>query len=661
MDSPQPSVAGKSAKGTGSKREGETYMYRFIMALLVVLLAQAWPAPGAADIELQQGAGVRLTDPGDPLAKVHHALLGLHDDFAAHSLRRSARAFAPRQPFLHVQGNSVVMEAVAEGDPKALAQSLAELGMTRVAVHGRVVSGLMPISDVEQLADVPGMRFARPVMAVTNAGLATSQGSLAMKADTARSTYDTTGSGVRVGVLSDSYNAKGGAATDIANNDLPSDVQVLEDYSTGTDEGRAMMQIVHDVAPGASLAFHTAYMGESDFAQGIKDLASAGCKVIVDDVIYLSEPMFQDGVVAQAVDQVVASGVSYHSAAGNFGRASYQAAFNSSGQNVRIGSRNYGVAHNFASSGTDMYQSVTVPSGKTLTLILQWDQPFYSVSGSPGSANNVNIFIVNSGLTSVLASGNDPSVGGDPVEVASWTNTSSADQQVNVLITLVSGAAPGVIKYVSVYSGPVFNEYATNSPTLFGHANASGAVAVGAAYYRQTPVYGTSPATLESYSALGGVPILFSTSGAALATAENRGKPDIVAPDGVDTTFFGSGDYDSSGYTNFFGTSAAAPHSAAVAALMRSAFPSLTPLEIAAAIRAGGQDMDNPYVSGFDTGWDATTGYGFLDAMAAMQAAQSALPEAPAMGPLALAGALGLAVLAARWAGRSRASGRNAA
>ena len=95
------------------------------------------------------------------------------------------------------------------------------------------------------------------------------------------------GSGIKVGVLSDSFNDLGGAAADEADGALPSaaDIDVIKDLASGgTDEGRAMMQIIHDIAPGASLAFYTAFDSEQDFANGILALAAAGCKVIVDDV-----------------------------------------------------------------------------------------------------------------------------------------------------------------------------------------------------------------------------------------------------------------------------------------------------------------------------------------------------------------------------------------
>ena len=98
-----------------------------------------------------------------------------------------------------------------------------------------------------------------------------------------------------------------------------------------------------------------------------------------------------------------------------------------------------------------------------------------------------------------------------------------------------------------------------------------------AAFYRQT-----SP---ENFSSTGPATILFNADGTRKAAAEVRAKPDILSTDGADTSFFGS-DVDGNGFYNFFGTSAAAPHAAAVAALMRQAFPGYTPAQIYAQMKA---------------------------------------------------------------------------
>ena len=83
--------------------------------------------------------------------------------------------------------------------------------------------------------------------------------------------------------------------------------------------------------PGPARPFTRRSRGQASFAQGIIDLANAGAKVITDDIIYLAEPMFQDGIIAQAVDLVKARGISYFSAAGNDGRQSYESPFRGSG------------------------------------------------------------------------------------------------------------------------------------------------------------------------------------------------------------------------------------------------------------------------------------------------------------------------------------------
>ncbi|MBR8828945.1 MAG: S8 family serine peptidase, partial [Gomphosphaeria aponina SAG 52.96 = DSM 107014] len=87
--------------------------------------------------------------------------------------------------------------------------------------------------------------------------------------------------------------------------------------------------------------------------------------------------------------------------------------------------------------------------------------------------------------------------------------------------------------------------------------------------------------------------------------------------DGTNTTFFGS-DVEGDGFPNFFGTSAAAPHAAAVAALMLEAKPNATPEEIYAALEKTALDMNDPFTAGSDPGFDNGTGYGLIQADAAI-------------------------------------------
>src|SRR5215470_7594186 len=228
--------------------EGRTMSRRFLVwvfsLLTLVTVGAAFADPKAA------------TKIADELASVA----------AQHVTATSAGViFRSSDPFLPASGDWVTIDAVAAGDPGSLAADLTGLGAQHVAVAGRVVSAHLPIRVIPQLETLATLRFAQPAYSATNAGRVTSQGDHAMRADTARATFGVTGAGVMVGVLSDSFNCRGGAATDVANGDL-SPVTVLQEEpgcGSGTDEGRAMLQIVHDVAPGAGLAFATAFGGKA--------------------------------------------------------------------------------------------------------------------------------------------------------------------------------------------------------------------------------------------------------------------------------------------------------------------------------------------------------------------------------------------------------------
>jgi hypothetical protein len=521
--------------------------------------------------------------------------------------------------------DSVVIDALAFENSDTLVKDLRRLGGKNVVSYENLVSACVPINDLPKIAGLASLRFARLAISMTHVGAVTSQGEVAMDAANARAFYGIDGSGVTVGVLSDSYDCLGGAASGIASGDLPSDVNVLlDDTGIGcgaTDEGRAMLEIVHDVAPGAGLAFHSANLGEASFAQGIVDLANiANAQVIVDDVIYLAEPMFQDGRVAQAVESVGMQDVSYFSSAGNNAKSSYEAdymagTFYNTNAFPRLDASlpifAGGISHDFSGLGDDK-QQITLQPGATLVAVLQWQNAFPSLGGPIPTKDDLDVYLLDPFNNMIAASAVDQSVGADPVEIFGFTNNDSNAVTVNLMIVSHSQTNPGRIKYVLFGTGFSIDEYRTFSGSSYGHANSAHARAVGAAYYTSTPAFGVSPALLESYSSRGGVPIFFDVTGNALGTAIIRPKPEFVAPDGVNTTFFYPGsDRDSDGYPNFSGTSAAAPHAGAVASLLKSASASASSSEIYAALQESAIDMGS-------TGFDFDTGFGLIQATSAL-------------------------------------------
>ncbi|KAF0239979.1 MAG: subtilase family, partial [Chitinophagaceae bacterium] len=258
--------------------------------------------------------------------------------------------------------------------------------MTNIVNNGTnslIITGSFPIANLQNLNQQGTLlRYSRPLyqpLTKSSWGLTKTQGDSAIRANVVRSGFDVHGAGVKVGVLSDSYNTlpNNPALADVQNGDLPgvgnpngniTPVDVIQDFPLGarTDEGRAMLQIIHDIAPKSTLAFRTGFISAGDFAEGIRSMATAGCKVIVDDITYITEPFYKDGVIAKAVDEVVANGITYVSAAGNYGSKAYESTFVPGAAPAGM----TGQAHVFGSG--KVFQKLSLAPGN-YTIVLQWD------------------------------------------------------------------------------------------------------------------------------------------------------------------------------------------------------------------------------------------------------------------------------------------------
>jgi hypothetical protein len=471
------------------------------------------------------------------------------------------------------------------------------------------ITGYLPIGKLSVVSSLPGYRSIVPVYRpMAKTGKVESEGDPVILGPTFRGDTGLTGKGVTVGVLSDSVNQFGGkVASSVKTGDLPPFIQILKDGPTGsTDEGRAMLEIVHDVAPGANLAFYSGDFGPSDFALGIELLSStAGAKVINDDLGYFDSPMFNDGVVARAVNDVVFNkGDFYASAAGNDANAGWIQAWN--GIDATVG----GISGTWedVGNGTPL-QPITVGNGGLIHIDFQWDAAFLE-GGAPLSLpkfqvpNNLDIYVVDTtpgsaSFGQIVGGSTDVNqTTGEAFENLVFANTTN-DTQFSLAYQLVSGPAPTTLRWVSLEDGDdplAFNE---GAPTTFGQPAAAGAVAVGAVHW-------TTPNQPEPFTSLGGpLSFMFDANGNRLATPQIRNKPEVAGPDGVSTTFFGGPDPSTGQKFAFFGTSAATPHVAGAAALYYSQAPRASADDITLALERTARDV-------FPAGHDDLTGAGLI-------------------------------------------------
>lgn len=524
-------------------------------------------------------------------------------------------------------GGRVVVAVRLSAGAGAAIPALREAGARIVSADPRTRTATVsiPPQRLTDLADVPGVRAVwqqrAPVVRTPEdqceGGAAISEGLGQLQVDDARAAFGLRGGGQTVGVLSDSYDVDSGAATsaldDVLSGDLPGPagtcadqqlpVDVLDEGpADGSDEGRGMLQIVHDLAPHASLAFATAVESEESFAENIERLArptaqgGAGAGTIVDDVAWFEEPFFQDGPIAVAVDNVTADGVSYLSAAGNDNLfdgsdeiASWEApAFRDSLGCPETIEKLAGLKGTHCMDfdpglGIDRTFGITVEPGEVLTVDLQWAEPWFGV-GSDLDAfllSETGKLLTGSAEDNAGASGTQR-----PVEIVQWENGSKTPKTVRLSVNRFSGGTPR-LKFILLQNGGGVSatEYEQSSggdvvgPAIYGHAGAASAIAVAAVPFNNS-------AKAEPYSSRGPVthyfgPVEGSTPAASLGSPEEIAKPDVAATDCGATTFFASL---SAGVWRFCGTSAAAPHAAAVAALVRQAKPSLSEQQVRSAL-----------------------------------------------------------------------------
>ncbi len=433
------------------------------------------------------------------------------------------------------------------------------------------MAGWIPVENLTKIAMEPAL-VSLMIQLPPHVSAISTEGELLMNTAPFRTINGMNGQGIRIGVISD-----GVASLEKmkAAGEVPEDLTVLSN-TIGGNEGTAMLQIIHDIAPEASLYFHDRGASQIEYIHAIDALIRSGCRIICDDITYV-EPFFEDGYVAENIrDRILSYGIVYITSAGNFAGEHYQGAFSG------IQKDGY-LWHNFRGSGNETDLVFTAPAGCAGHVILQWDDP------QGKSANNYDLFLYDSSGHEIGRSVNMQDGDDDPMEWVRFMNMGS--ESAGYRVGVVSVAAEN--RTMEVYVLPIGGKSVTVEPNIpedsvFGQQAVPECISVAAV------AAGSDPISAEPFSSRGPVTIRFPAE-------EQRQKPDIAAPDRVTIAL------DGNRTAIFSGTSASAPHIGGLAALIWGAEPNLTPSELKTLLLSSG--------TGTNSTWDNALGYGIPDAM----------------------------------------------
>ncbi len=482
-----------------------------------------------------------------------------------------------------------------------------------------VVKMRVSAAELAKLADsasVTSVNMVWDQAATTRVGSKLTEGDGLLSAKAARDQFNVDGSGKSVCVISDGVTA---IDTAKASGDLPASVEVCTQSPGSGNEGIAMLEIVHDLAPGAKLAFCSGLeRGENDFLAAIKWSATQanggkGCDVIVDDLGFFLEPRFQISDESEYINTVLKQkGITYVSSAGNGAQNSYLSYFRNadfSGRTPNAGFHDFGRA---AGKPSEIgFPILVAPKGRS-AVFLQWSEPFGTATSDfvmkAVLAGGKDIRAADSPFTVLLETDLvQNGVNSIPVEVVAVTNNSDELQVYFVTVQRKTGTSFVEISMLNNDNSDT-SRFATNFRTtdgsIFGHSGAANTISVAAVAASEPGL-----ATIEEFSSRGLVRTTFDNAGnrrSALAF-----KPDVTATDGVSVT--GAGGFPKT----FFGTSASAPHVAAIAALVKNVNANAN---VASVLKFSADDRGNP-------GPDTTWGFGLVNA-------QRALERAPLFGGL---------------------------
>ncbi|MBN1476078.1 S8 family serine peptidase [Candidatus Sumerlaeota bacterium] len=490
---------------------------------------------------------------------------------------------------------------------EALLRNLRRVGVGISGTHvpsGTLTGWVMP-SRLRAVAMVDGVRGIRPpIPAFHRTGSVTSEGDVVHQSSVVRGTTTLSGAGVRVGVISTGINnlALSQASGDIPASVIPGVTAISSrgdgDLDAGGD-GTALLEIITDIAPNAELYFTNAEL-PVEFVNAVDLMRNTfGVDIVLDNLGYFGQPFFADGFITTAVEEAVADGITWITAAGNEGDTHWEGDYVDINPLTDTVSADQEDFHDFG--GGDEFLAVTISPHSELTVVMQWNDEFGA------SGNDYNLFLYDAGESTLLEASLDTQNGDDdPLEFVICQNNSAAPLVVNIAVDKYSPNtdqdvtlelfALGRVLLPGATGQVVFNEHSVASGSIFGHPGSEDVITVGAIGYSD-PGWNN----VQDFSSRGPVRIDF-------PALDSRSKPNICGIDEVTVT--GNGPVS----VPFTGTSVAAAHVAGIAALLLEHAPHLDPTGIRAGLQSGAVDIET-------AGFDNISGAGRADALATITGA----------------------------------------
>jgi len=459
-----------------------------------------------------------------------------------------------------LQGMLTVIVESASGQKAAAQRALAAHGARVLATHGRLIRAAVPVGRLGELAGLPGIDFVRRPM--TPQTCAISQGVAETGADIWQ-TAGWTGAGVKVGIIDAGFTGyPGKLGTELpAAADVVTWSQAGSPEDGGSDHGTAVAEVVHDVAPGAKLYLARAN-DEVDIGNAKDWMVGQGVKVINMSLCWPAWGLGDGtGDVNTYVTSAVNQGVFWANSAGNDRLGHWRG-------NFVDGNSNNWLDWGTANGQVWEFNTFTCSEGTDIMGVLRWQDSW------GGATQDYDFYLYRWAAPS-----------GPWVEVEHSANVQSGaawhKPYEQILVTAPAtayyswrvkrqSATKTAVDFDLNMKNLRLDDPTNSAPHWFDHVRSVVPPADNLSFgFMAAAAVGRAPGFAQEW---------YSSEG---PTRDGRSGPKIAGPANVSNSV----------YVSFAGTSAASPHVAGVAALIKQSSPSATPVNIEAYLRGNAVDL----------------------------------------------------------------------